>query len=337
MIYRYIVQTTDRKDDILLLTLAPEKQRSQLRFEPGQYATIGFTRGGRPTPMRCFSIVSTPASDVLQFAMRVRGNFTQVAAGLQPGDKAYVRGPFGDFTIDTEHDHSVVMLAGGIGITPFLSMIRDLTERRIALPVTLLFSNRSATSVPFKGQLQALVKQNPYLQTQFFSDDTSGKITTQHIHELTTVDRGNTIYFICGPKRFTESMQSTLNSEGIDDSRVICESFAQTASVTVGSGWPIRSLTYGLTTGALVLATGFIMALDLSRSVPRLASAQASIQTHHTTATSTDTGTSASNGDSSSSNNSGSTSTQMPATATSPTQNTQQTTTNYQPPISSVS
>jgi ferredoxin-NADP reductase len=181
MTHRYTVRSVERKDDILLLTLIPKQQGRRLNFQAGQYAAIGFTRRGRPTPMRCFSIVSSPSDDALQFAMRVRGNFTQVAATLAAGDDVYVQGPFGDFTIDPVYDQRVVMLAGGIGITPFLSMIRDLTERHIALPITLLFSNRSAHSIPFMDQLQTLARQNPYLHVQFFGDGASGRVTERHV------------------------------------------------------------------------------------------------------------------------------------------------------------
>src|SRR5579864_688597 len=91
----------------LLLTLEPRRQKDILRFYPGQYAAIGF-KTGRPTPMRCFSIVSSPNnSNELQFAMRVQGNFTQTASNLEVGDEALVHGPFGSFVIDPEIDQNV--------------------------------------------------------------------------------------------------------------------------------------------------------------------------------------------------------------------------------------
>jgi hypothetical protein len=141
-----------------------------------------------------------------------------------------------------------------------------------------------------------------------------------------TSDRsGRTTYFICGPKRFTENMQSALSNQDVHESRIITESFAQTASVTIGSGWSIRTLTYSLTAGAMLLATGFIMALDLSRSVPRLAGAQITGTAAHAAATANNTASA------NSAKNSG---VQTPAAAQSTTQPSY---TNYQTPVSSVS
>jgi ferredoxin-NADP reductase len=329
MTYRYTVQSAERKDDVLLLTLSPKHQIRHMRFEPGQYAALAFTRGARPTPMRCFSIVSTPQGKVLQFAMRVRGNFTQTATRLQPGHSVYVKGPFGDFTINPEFDRQVVMLASGIGITPFLSMIRDATERRSGVPMTLLFSNRSKDNVPFQAQLQTLENQNPSLQVQLFAGDTTGKISEQHLTQLPDTRKNGTTFFICGSKNFAQEMQAALRSAGVHESRVISESFAQISSVTIGDrGLSIQTLTYGLTAASIVLITGFIMALDLQQHLAKFASAQTT-----SPSSSQNSGSSSSSPSSTNSSNSGTSSN----SSTSTTQNDVPSTSTYQAPVSSQS
>src|ERR1019366_8414409 len=101
--------------NILLLTMQPERLAEQIKFYPGQYAAISFYLGSRPSPTRCFSIVSSPRDKYLQFAIRISGDFTTAASLLQPGDKVKVTGPYGQFTIDPEYDDSLVFIAGGIG------------------------------------------------------------------------------------------------------------------------------------------------------------------------------------------------------------------------------
>jgi len=283
MTHNYIVQRTQRHGDILVLTLVPNVRQERLVFVPGQYAAIGFVRAGRPTPMRCFSISNTPASGVLQFAMRVRGNFTQAAAHLVPGDPVRVQGPFGDFTIDTEYDRKIVMLAGGIGITPFLSMLRDSVEQRLAIPITLLFSNRSVQSIPFYEELRALTEQNPNLRIQFYSADANpnapnmvaGSITGADVRLLTMGAHAGSTYFVCGPRGFSDGIQAALRTNGVHESRIVSESFTQASSLTFGSRFSIPWVTYSLAAAALVVMAGAVMVLDLSRTVPKLASAQA--------------------------------------------------------------
>jgi len=311
--YRYIVQSVNQKQDILLLTLTPKGRRNILQFEPGQYATIRFQQGLRPTPTRCFSLISPPSSSVLQFALKIEGNFTQAAARLRPGDSVKVQGPFGNFTINPEYDRNIVMLASGIGITPFLSMLRDIDERQVKPHVTLLYSNRSSTNIPFKEQLQTLAQRNPNLRIELFSGDTTGKITEQHILDLVSAHGKQTTYFICGTASFTQRMQTTLASLGVYDNRIISESFAQ-AVPAAESGVSLRMLTYGLSAALMTLLTAGIMLLDLNRNLsssqakataaraPSTKSSNASIATSSSTSQSQATPSTTSQNNSESSN-----------------------------------
>lgn len=336
MTHAYIVKNTERMADILLLTLQPSQGARVFDFVPGQYATMGFVRGGRPTAMRCFSIVSAPGAGYLQFAMRVRGNFTQAATALQMGDTVRVQGPFGDFTVDQSYDNQIVMLAAGIGITPFVSMLRDATARQLNTPITLLFSNRSAANIPFYDELRSMERQNPNLHIRFFvSDGTSppagedfveSTITDAYVAQLAAGKYRGSTYFVCGPKGFSGAMRAALRSRAVHQSRIVSESFVQTASVTLSSGIGLRPLTYSLAALSLLLAIGFITTLDLSRTVPKLASAQAAAAAQSTTTTTQPQ-------PSDDSNDSSPTATTPQATSAQPAQPTYQ----YQPPVSSVS
>src|SRR5665213_1716250 len=115
-----------------------KRLRRTLSYEPGQYAAISFMHNNRPTPARCFSITSSPTEQgLLQFGIRVHGNFTKTAMqSLIPGSKVIIEGPFGNFVFNAERDRSALMLAGGIGITPFISMLRY--AARLQLPNDIL-------------------------------------------------------------------------------------------------------------------------------------------------------------------------------------------------------
>lgn len=263
---------------VLSLVLTPESKADHLQFAAGQYVAISFKRTGRPTPVRCFSIVSSPHDEKLAFAIRVRGRFTQAATELRAGDTVAVEGPFGDFTLNEAYDKRVVMLAAGIGITPFISMLRYASEEQLPIPITLLFANRSAKAIPFMDELLALMQSNPLLQVSFFvtgreelpiSGDNyliPGAIGQQHIGQLVGEKIEGSTYFICGPQGFMKTMQKFLRRQGVDERRIVTESFMQaTRSLGAGNKFGIQPLTYGLAAASLLLMAGLIMTLDLSR------------------------------------------------------------------------
>lgn len=291
----YIVKNVSQlTDDTVLLTLRPKRSRDVLGFEPGQYAALGFKYKGRPSVVRCFSIVSSPNNvNELQFAVRVYGDFTKAVAELVEGDKVFIRGPFGEFVVDHEIDKNIILLAGGIGVTPFISMARTLNENNSTLPVTLLYSNQDADTIPFKDELISLGKANPYFKTAFFvtrgeipkvEDNLflKGRINEQVLKKLTSNNFNKFTYFICGPSGFTENMKQMLLDNNTYASRIITEEFTPSASIEAisnGSRFSISKLTYGFSAAALILAILFISGLDLVRSVPKLVSADSSQST----------------------------------------------------------
>ena len=211
--YKYeVLETKLVSPTVLLLTIKPKKGNN-IKYYPGQYVAISFRRFGRPTPMRCFSIVSSPTNhETVQFAIRIQGDFTNAVRELQRGDKIDMIGPFGEFVIDDEIDKNVILLAGGIGITPFISMVRFATTTRLKIPITLLFSCQNQNDVPFYDELIELEDQNPNFKVAFFITDgqtdklTKGRVFKSRIDEKILNQVTNNLYnsythFICGPTR----------------------------------------------------------------------------------------------------------------------------------------
>lgn len=264
--------------DILKLSLKPKRPKDRLWFYPGQYAAIGFKKSTRPSPMRCFSIVSSPNSDLLEFSMRISGDYTQALAELEQGDEVFVRGPYGSFVIDENIDRNVIMLAGGIGITPFMSMIRHASISDRPTPLTLLYSNSSQNNIPFYDELLSLEKNNPRFRCAFFITGTEpdrltsarvlkGRINQTRLKNLTKGRTSEFTYFICGPKKFTTQMKKDLISIGAPVDKIISEEFSVTTKLA-GKGSAINRWTYGLAGASIIAATLFVMGIDLIRSVP---------------------------------------------------------------------
>ena len=330
---RFVVQTAKRQDGMLLLTMAPETKTDELSFQPGQYATLGFRHHGRPTPVRCFSMVNAPSDTQLQFAMRVRGRFTSAAALLEPGDRVTVTGPYGTFTMNEEYDKSIVMFAGGIGVTPFMSMLRHLAERRSSVPVTLVCSNHAADTIPFKEELLALAQNNPYLRVIFFVSGPvteqcyehvqfiHGAVSTTHVRTLTEANLSGSTYFMCGPNGYMNNLRRMLLDNAVDDSRIVTESFTQSSKTfRLGNIVSIPGLTYGLSAASLVAMFGVIMFIDVSRNVSHITTTASQTQAQVTEAAST---------------KNSSTSSQSTTATTTQSQDSQES--QYQTPVTSVS
>ena len=339
---RYVVQQKKRVGrDGLLLTLRQADGYNQMEYLPGQYVSVGFKRFGRRTPMRSFSIVSSPTDrDILEVAMRVQGDFTRAFSAVAAGDEVFVQGPFGSFIVDTDFDQDVLLLAGGIGITPFMSMLRFATETQQDVHYTLLYSCRSQIDIAFMDELLELEQRNPNLQVLFFVTDGDirpypgakiypGRINEERLQRITEDRFNGKTYFLCGPNAFTNGLEETLLRNGVRPDRVVNEAFAQSSKLFSARGRSLRTGTYMFASVVALLAIVGIMALDLIRSVPKLANTQTARSTSTNnipTTTTASTGT-----DTSSASN---TSTQT-TTATQP--STQSTQTYYAPPVSGVS
>lgn len=336
---KYTVTDIQDNASYLVLTLDPQSNSDRLQFWPGQYAAIGFRRGTQLSPMRCFSIVSSPYSEQLQFGMRKKGLFTRNIAGLTVGQAVQVQGPFGNFVLDPS-DKNVVMLAAGIGITPFVSMLRAVVDSKATTPITLLYACRNASDIPFEADLRKISQQAPNVRLAFVvsegADDPArqiyaGRIDGALLERVTNNRFQPYTFFVCGPSRFNTQMNRILKDHQVSDDRIVSEAFSQATKMTLRPGWmSIPVLTYALTGLVMLVGIGGVMAMDLIRYVPKV---QAS--TSQTTATPTTANTATTN----TATDTSTTATTPTTTATTPTTPTQTTTPtyNYQPPVSSAS
>lgn len=340
---RYIVSNIQRHGNYVVVNLQPSSEDGRLRFFPGQYAAISFRRGSKWSPARCFSMTNSPSANELQFATRVEGRFTKQLANLQRGDTVNVQGPFGNFVIDPSFDRRIVMLAGGIGITPFMSMLRHASEIQLESPITLLYACRRADDIPFYDEIQALAHNNPRLRVFFlvaegFSDQSKNifarRIDDDLLSKVTGENFGAYSFFLCGPKGFTDNVEQLLQARDVDEDHLITESFTQATSLGLGVNISIPSLTYVTTAFALLAGIGFFTYLDLARYLPKVqAKASAASSTDNTAAPSTTSTTT----NSSASQSTGDSYSQTTNSSTSSAPTMQSYSQSYQAPVSSVS
>ena len=283
----YLVESSEKiTPSTLLLTLRRDEIQRPLSFQSGQYAAIGFEHHGKKSPTRCFSIVSSPTEqDVLQFSMRIRGKFTTALSNLEKDDIVNVSGPFGGFVIDTAKDTEAVFIAGGIGITPFISMMRYLAKLNADNKVVLLYSCSAQDDIPFKDDLLEINKKHPNLHTLFVigkgpadslpqANVATGNINDELLTAITANKFENKKFFICGPPGFMKAMAGIVALKGVSKNRIMTEAFTQSSpkQTSILRSWPAN--VYAIGAVGMVLGSFVVMVSDLLKTLPPTTSSQ---------------------------------------------------------------
>jgi ferredoxin-NADP reductase len=186
--------------------------------------------------VRAFSIASAPQEDGLMFATRIRGSaFKRVLAAMSPGSVVHIDGPFGDMVLPNNPRRPLVLLAGGIGITPFRSMAVCSARDKLPHRIFLFYSNRKPADAPFLEELGRLEAENPnYKFVAAMTDPDSSRSSWQGETGRITADMlsrhlkdvGEPRYYIAGPPAMVGGLRAVLHSSGVDDDDIRTEEFS---------------------------------------------------------------------------------------------------------------
>lgn len=159
-----------RIDDIAQDTIAVHLRKPEgFAYAPGQTITLTLPAESPDSPVlrHTFSLVSAPHEEDLCLATRARQTPYKLALkGLARDTGVTFTGPYGKFGLPEQTGRPLVMIAGGIGITPYISMLRDATHRGSTQQFLLLYSNHHPQQAAFLHELQELARLNPYFRLQ---------------------------------------------------------------------------------------------------------------------------------------------------------------------------
>ena len=168
---------------------------------------------------RWFTIASAPYERhvmiTTRFAVKEGSTFKKTLKALKPGDSIEVSDLDGDFIV-SDPQKKYVFIAGGIGITPFRSILKQADHEGKSLHVTLLYANRKSIAA-YKKEFDALAKRNPNLKIHYLFHPQ--RIDQQTIKELVP-DLKTPLFYVSGPEPMVESIGKMLQQIGIPKKRI---------------------------------------------------------------------------------------------------------------------
>jgi ferredoxin-NADP reductase len=208
-------------------------------FKPGQSADLTLINPPETDSegnTRTFSIASAPFESQLIFATRMRDTaFKRSMKKIPLGTELQIAAPMGSFTLHKNPAKPAVLLAGGIGITPFFSIVRQAAHDRLGHKICLFYSNRRPEDAPFLEELQKLEKTNSNFRLIATMTEMAGskepwngetgwinkEMLVRHLSGL----RGP-IYYVAGPPAMVTGVRGMLVESGIDEDDIRSEDFA---------------------------------------------------------------------------------------------------------------
>ncbi len=233
----FVVRNVRRESaTVSTLVLEPARRRAGApttwAFAPGQFAWLRLRRSvtAQEHP---FTIASSAHLDTTEFTIRHAGDFTRTLRHLPPGSTVWVDGPHGAFTNDADPATGFVMIAGGVGVTPMMSMLRTAAHRRDTRRYRLVVVASSPEELLFRGELAALRRHIDLEVTEVLRRPTqgwSGHTGDIGVELLSVVLDGaerptDLDYFICGPPGLVADALNVLDVIGVAPPRIHTEQF----------------------------------------------------------------------------------------------------------------
>lgn len=221
-----------QRGNVWMLVLRPWGHNG-FRFQPGQFAWL--TLDITPLSMRehPFSMSSSGEHlERIEFGIKALGDFTRTIKDIKPGTKAYLDGPYGVFTTDRYEDAAgFVLIAGGIGITPMMSMLITAVERQDNRPYLLIYANKTWDDVTFREELEDMKDKLDLTVVHVLREPPETWLGEQGYVDKELLDRyiperrGTRQYFICAAPKMMDQVERALHDLDVPVTNVHMEHF----------------------------------------------------------------------------------------------------------------
>lgn len=238
------ISVTPETPDVMTFLFRSEDQ-NWFRYLPGQFVTLELPVGKEPL-YRTYTLSSSP-SRPYALSVTVKAQTTSIGTrwmfdNLKPGMKIRALGPLGDFSYVRHPGDKYLFISAGSGVTPMMSMVRDMSDRAPQSDIAFINCSRSPSDIVFRHELEYLARFMPKLSLGFIVENCGrtdlwsglkGMVDKAKIALLSPDFMDRTV-FCCGPEPFMAAIRSMLDASGFDMSRYHQESFSPAAPVAVG-------------------------------------------------------------------------------------------------------
>lgn len=196
-----------------------------LSYNPGQFAYLSVRCPGIDPEAHPYSFTTAANGPYIRFVIKELGDDTATMKNLTVGSKAFLEGPFGDFTYHNSRNKKQIWVAGGVGVTPFLSLARSL-KKNSAYRVHLFYASDRLEDTVFLRELLMIQKTIPEVfELTVVNKNISGFVSVdlmqKQLGDLTTYD-----FFICGPPPMLKILKSGLVKARVSSTQVYTEEFS---------------------------------------------------------------------------------------------------------------
>ncbi|UZE22080.1 FAD-binding oxidoreductase [Pseudomonas sp. B21-056] len=216
-------------------------------FEPGQHLPVRvLLEGQQALSIRTYSVSSSPSDEFLRISVKRDGSVSShLHDRIHVGDWIEARAPQGDFTVQAAERRPLVLLGAGVGITPLLSMLREVVYQGKRInrmrPTWLIQSSRAVADLAFRNEVDELVARagdkikvlrvvsQPPIDGSADSYDMAGRIDVELLKTLLPLNDYD--YYLCGPGSFTQALYDGLRKLRIPDDRILAETFGPSTLV----------------------------------------------------------------------------------------------------------
>ena len=238
-----VVDVIKKTNNTFNVQFAPENGDEVYAYNPGQFHFIKFSNckylADEEHP---FTISSSPCKkSYISSTIKSSGDFTRQIHQLQKGDKVKIIGPFGKMSfVEKPHAGSIVFIAGGIGITPFMSMLQYMSDMNHKREVVLFYFNPTEADIAFREELEQLISRTSLhlkvvhiLSKQDNWEGEKGRFNTTLLERHCLQSILSTEYYVCGPSLMSQAVIADLNELGVPLNKIHSEMFG-----LAGSGSP---------------------------------------------------------------------------------------------------
>jgi predicted ferric reductase len=223
-----VIKVQKERDESWTLELQPQNHK-RMSFKTGQFAWLTINDSPFSMQQHPFTIASSEMDKSLLFTAKASGDFTSTWKDIEPGTQVFLEGPFGSFT--PKGNNNLFLIMGGIGVTPAMSMLRTLRDKKDTRNITLIYANENWENITFREDLEELKTPLNLKLIHILNkpeDDwkgATGFVDYDFLKKHLPENPNAYMYYICGPEPMMDEAEIALRDLGIDWRHIYTERF----------------------------------------------------------------------------------------------------------------